>query len=183
MQEVFLFLCLMDYNNLSKEDIHNVDLPEAPHNVWYQKPPGKEHYQLLAYLCFGCELVYDVGTYKGYSAYAMSTADSVISYDIYKCPDRIPEKKNVKYVVGNVLADKKLFEADLILLDTYHDGIFEKEFLYHLIDGNYSGKIVVDDIYLNKEMQIFWDTCISVSQRHYDLTDLGHYTGTGLILL
>ena len=65
-----------------------------------------------------------------------------------------------------------------IMLDTFHDASFEKEFLNHLIKLNYKGFLLLDDIYLNDEMKIFWS---SMKLEKYDISKIGHVTGTGLV--
>ena len=63
------------------------------------------------------------------------------------------------------------------MLDTYHDGEFEQEFADYLTEINYKGLVMFDDIHLNSEMSNFWD---GLENEKYDLTDIGHHTGTGI---
>ena len=70
-----------------------------------------------------------------------------------------------------------LFRSDVIMLDTYHDGEFEKEF-YDFIKPDFKGVLVLDDIHLNKPMQSFWR---SITEPKEDLTKIGHYSGTGVV--
>ena len=49
-----------------------------------------------------------------------------------------------------------------------------------LIDNNWHGKLLLDDINLNQEMKNFWN---GISHEKYDLTDIGHWSGTGLVIL
>ena len=137
---------------------------------------GYEHYRLLNHICSGKKLVYDIGTYKGSSAVAMSSAKKVISYDI---EDQLEAKKprNVTFKIGNALSDTNILKADIILLDTAHDGKFENAF-YQLIRRKFKGILIIDDIYFNNEMSKFW---ASITEPKDDLTKIGHYTGTGIV--
>ena len=49
-----------------------------------------------------------------------------------------------------------------------------------LIEMDFKGILLLDDIHLNPEMQSFWDW-IPVG-RKVDLTRLGHHSGTGAVL-
>ena len=60
-----------------------------------------------------------------------------------------------------------------------HDGIIEREFLNWLDANNYKGIVFFDDIHLNPAMQAIWD---SINKEKYDLTDLGHYSGSGIAI-
>ena len=137
---------------------------------------GYEHYRLLNHLCAGKPLVYDIGTYKGSSAIAMSSAKKVVSYNV---EDQRESKKpkNVTFKIGDCLTDSDLIKADVIMLDTYHDGEFEKEF-YEFIKSDFKGVLVLDDIHLNKPMEAFWR---SITEPKEDLTKIGHYSGTGVV--
>lgn len=77
--------------------------------------------------------------------------------------------------------------APLIYLDTNHkpdSKPFEREFIQHLININYDGVVLLDDIYLNFEMQKLFDAlvCTANAPYHaYDVTVAGHSSGTGLL--
>lgn len=146
----------------SKSDFHN----------W----AGYEHYRLLNHICKDKSLVFDIGTYRGSSAIAMSSAKKVISYDVENLRT-CKKPKNVTFKIGNALEDKRLLNADVILLDTYHDGDFEEQ-LYQFIRKDFKGLLVVDDIRVNHPMRLFWSRIIEPKE---DLTDIGHYSGTGLV--
>lgn len=141
---------------------------------------GNEHYRLLNYLCDGKQSVLDVGTYRGVSAIAMSSAKQVVSWDVenlLKC--NLPE--NVTNKVGDILSnyqDISDWKFEIILLDTYHTGEFESEFYQRLIDIGYKGLLILDDIHLNSQMENFWE---SIYHKKEDWTHVGHYSGTGLV--
>ena len=74
---------------------------------------------------------------------------------------------------------KILLEAPFIMLDTFHDGGFEREFILELLKNNYKGMVLCDDIYLNDEMKSFWEW---VPLQKIDVSKYGHWSGTGIIL-
>ena len=149
---------------------------------WFYMDAGLEHYRLLAYISklYNGVTLLDIGSYQGSSAIALSfnKKNKVISYDIEQQPEiaeiNIP---NIKFIKGNVL--KEEITAPFILLDTYHDGTFEQEFVDHLLKINYKGLVMFDDIHLNKEMSNFWD---GLKNEKYDLTEIGHHSGTGIAI-
>ncbi len=67
--------------------------------------------------------------------------------------------------------------APLIMLDTAHDGVFERQVYDMLEAAGYEGLLLLDDIYLNTAMQDFWS---QISREKLDLTPIGHWSGTGL---
>ena len=66
----------------------------------------------------------------------------------------------------------------LCFWDTFHNGDFETEFVNYLTEIKYKGLVLFDDIHLNKEMQDFWD---GLKLEKYDITEIGHFSGTGLV--
>jgi hypothetical protein len=71
-----------------------------------------------------------------------------------------------------------LLSSKIILLDTFHDGGFELEFLNYLKGINYSGVLILDDIHLNNEMKSFWE---NINEDKLDITNIGHGSGTGVV--
>ena len=164
--------------NLSKylKSTDDLGFPKS----WFYMDAGLEHYRLLAFiskLYNGVNLL-DIGSYQGSSAIALSfnKKNKVISYDIEHQPEiadiKIP---NIEFIKGNVIKDE--ITAPFILLDTYHDGTFEQDFVDHLIKIKYKGLVMFDDIHLNREMDNFWD---GLKNEKYDLTEIGHHSGTGI---
>lgn len=149
---------------------------------WFYMDAGLEHYRLLAYISklYNGVTLLDIGSYQGSSAIALSfnKKNKVISYDIDQQPEigeiNIP---NIKFIKGNVLKDE--ITAPFILLDTYHDGTFEQDFVDHLLKINYKGLVMFDDIHLNEEMSNFWN---GLKNEKYDLTEIGHHSGTGIAI-
>jgi hypothetical protein len=186
------------YLNLSYDNINSYDLSKYlkyvdwhTDCVFFTYKPGNERYQLLHYLASVLpegSMIADVGTYRGYSSVALATANSkntVITYDIEDC---LPSDKktckdlpNVVFKLMNCFDDMEtILKAKLISLDIDpHDGIQEKKFMDILKANNYKGIVVFDDIYLNMGMNQFWK---SLECKKYDVTPIGHMTGTGLII-
>lgn len=76
----------------------------------------------------------------------------------------------------------------LISLDTHHLPYtvpFEREFFARLLQHNYQGVLVLDDIHLNDEMKKWWtevkENADANNYRCFDVTAIGHYSGTGLV--
>jgi hypothetical protein len=84
---------------------------------------------------------------------------------------------------------RKYMSTWLVILDTHHlpkTVPFEREFFARLKEISYTGLLVLDDIYLNKEMKEWWEELLLDSRTSglftvYDLTPVGHLSGTGLI--
>lgn len=138
---------------------------------------GYAYYRLLNYMCNGKKLVYDIGTYKGSSAIAMSSAKKVISYDIENLRALKKKPKNVTFKIGDCMQDKNILKADIIYLDTYHDGVYELSFLEFLRTG-FKGVLIMDDIRLNREMLRLWH---NIKEPKEDVTEIGHGSGTGIV--
>jgi hypothetical protein len=82
---------------------------------------------------------------------------------------------------------QQVMDADLIMLDTYHKPYtvpFEIEFFEKVLKWKYAGLMLLDDVILNKEMKQ-WNREIVCNNTHgyrvYDLTAVGHATGTALV--
>ena len=148
--------------------------------------PGEEHYKLLAYFStkYNNSVLYDIGTYKGCSALALSfnKNNTVKSYDIGNFRKLTKHKTNVEWVIGDFLNEdpKKIQNSPFIMLDIDHTGKTERAILDFLVKINWHGILMLDDIHLNQEMEDFWST-IKFSKK--DITSFGHYSGTGLVLM
>jgi predicted O-methyltransferase YrrM len=103
----------------------------------------REHYRLIAYLStrFNNSLLFDIGTNKGYSALALSynPTNRVISYDIEECKElnAADQLSRIEFRLGDVLTDSRLLSAPLIMLNTNHDGSFERVFYDFLKKHHY----------------------------------------------
>ena len=142
-----------------------------------------EHYDLLSTLSeqYNGVKLYDIGTYKGLSALALSSNQKnlVISYDIGYFVT-IKQPTNVEFRIGNFYYDKEMLSSPLIMFDIDpHDGLQEKQFIENLINVGYKGTVIFDDIHLNDGMKDFWN---SVIQEKHDYTQYGHWSGTGVVI-
>ena len=65
-------------------------------------------------------------------------------------------------------------------MDIAHDGFQEQNFTDLLKKIDYKGYVLCDDIHLpwSPQMDVWWN---SLEIEKYDLTDIGHTWGTGLI--
>ena len=144
--------------------------------------PGQEHYRLLCLLStwFDNTVLYELGTYKGGSSLclAYNKSNRVITYDVdYQLT--VEKQSNIEYRLGDYRNDKSLLDSPLIFVDTTHDGQFEWDCYNYLINNNYRGLTIWDDIHLNDEMKSFWN---KVTHEKHDLSKFGHWSGTGAIV-
>lgn len=154
---------------------------------FFHLPSGKEHYKLLIYLSyqFKHQELYDIGTNEGASALALSSnpENTVLSYDVQSLIlNDFSRKGNIKFNIMNIIDNVdhaiKMLQSPLIFLDTFHDGSFENLFYNFLINNNYKGILLLDDIKLNSNMENFWN---SIKHEKYDITKYGHGSGTGIV--
>ena len=185
-------LITLDSNSLSSIDFdfrHSFINTEEPYSYIFGRS-GKEHYRLLRKISdsFDGVQISDVGTNKGLSALSLSNGKNTVrSYDIVNRVDQrvldISDDIGCEFIICNCLEDEEhrnyILSSDIIFLDTDHDGIFENQFYSFLVDNEFSGVLLLDDIHLNEPMQKFWD---SLTQEKHDLTEFGHFTGTGMVL-
>lgn len=148
----------------------------------YTKPAGIEHYRLLSVISnlFEDNTLYDVGSYKGLSALALSSNkhNYVKSYDIRWCIE-VERPDNVEFVVGDFTMDFDPSKTKFIFVDVDpHDGNQERRIIEFLYDMQYKGLIMFDDIHQFEGMRNFWK---NVYLPKYDLTHLGHWSGSGLV--
>lgn len=178
---------------LSSEGLQFLDLSEykkynlSIYNEYLYLNCGSEHYQLLANISSNLnnKIIYDIGTNYGASALALgfNKKNNVTSYDIINLLPCEINEENIKFEIGNCLNDNALLNADLIFLDTAHDGSFEEVFLDHLIVKQYKGVVIMDDV---NEYPILRSLAEKISQANnfeiIDLTHVGHYSGTIAII-
>lgn len=176
---------------MTREQLNAIDLsdwasliPEIEYRKYFLGDAGAEHYRLLASYSYkyNNNTLLDVGTFKGCSAIALSfnPHNKVVSFDIAN-QATVKKPENVEFVVGDILQESYqalLLDSPFIVLDTFHNGVFEREFLAHLRALNWHGTLMMDDIYLNDEMRAVWK---EITERKTDMSRLGHWTGTGVI--
>jgi len=172
-----------------------LDINETHASFFFEKP-GVEHYRLLSYLStkFNNVKIFDVGTSLGYSALALSYNENntVYTFDICNAVtnDNIKNRSNIKFLYENLFDESiqpkwvnDVKECPFIFLDVDpHNGLMEMQFINFLKKINYEGVVLCDDIHLNQNMRdVFWK-CVPKDYK-YDITKLGHWSGTGAISL
>ena len=182
--------------NLTVRDIDGLTLsllsefitdPEAKN--YFLEEAGKEHYKLLAYFStlFNDTQITDIGTYKGCSALALSfnKTNTIYSFDVVdnrKLSNlyNINNLQNIIFILSDCVRWYKdiLLKSKIIFLDVNHDGEYEYKVFNCLIENNYKGYLILDDINLNQTMKNFWT---SITKEKIELTHLGHFSGTGLV--
>jgi len=151
----------IDNNTLDNFDMSRYSLiSNLEYQKYYTEKSSKEHYRLLTHLSqqLNGEIIIDIGTLKGCSALALSfnLSNKVYSFNL-------SEEKEL-----NTIPENCEFKVDNILIQFYN----------HLKQLGYKGYLLLDDIFLNKEMVEFWNL---IELEKQDLTSLGHATGTGVV--
>lgn len=185
---------MIDLKNITIDEIGSINFESTVENVtlyqhYYTQPPGTNHYRLLSYISTKLSdrsVVYDIGTLHGTSAYALAYNPnvSVISYDIIDNGiglKTIPT--NLQFKIGNVKNDLHLLSADVILVDTMHDGTWELDFYNWLVYHDYHGITLWDDTKYHEFPGMQNIFLKNVKHEIIDLTHLGHVTGTTAIIL
>lgn len=186
-------------------DVKNIDLSIfsnfeglTPDEFFFNNAPGRQHYKLLAYLStlFNDVDIFDIGTHMGSSALALSynPNNRVYTFDlldkIKPGPNSIKSRPNVTFSQDNLMEEagreeweERLLKSPLIFFDIDpHDGFLEYEFYKYLIQKNYQGLLICDDIYYFKGMRDkFW--YLIPSEHKYSITHFGHWSGTGVVCL
>ena len=169
---------------------------------YYHLPAGQAEYRLFSYVStlFHNITILDIGTNQGRSAIALSHNDSnhVISYDIEdKIQDknhRLFTKPNTEFRIKNVLNDitpefvatgHQNRPVQVVMIDICHYGKVERDIMDKLYACGFRGIILLDDIHhpdfsMRIPMEYLWE---NIPWRKYDVTSVGHFSGTGLISL
>lgn len=171
--------------NFDKFKPYTEGMPEG--YDWLYGEPGQEHYRLLAWYSTQYEdgtIFCDLGTYRGLSALSLSYNEKckVKSYDIKNfCHINIRRRENIEFRIQNCINDiDNIIKSPLLFLDIDpHDGVQEKRFLELLIEKEYKGMMLVDDINASNVGTAEWWRSITLPKE--DVSELGHKTGTGII--
>jgi predicted O-methyltransferase YrrM len=174
---------ILDYSKIIQENIEYLE-KDLGLNWVYRKG---EAFQLLSHITkqFNNITIIDAGTHYGWSAYCLkeNPKNKVITYDI---TDRFNNEylKAVSNVEVKILDINKedhqiIHSAEVIYLDIDpHDGLQEKVFTDLLDRIEWQGYLFCDDIHINSGMENWWN---SINLDKYDLTEVGHTHGTGLV--
>lgn len=186
---------------LSRKQIEEVDLSSLfPYLSWngqflqyFKEGPGQEPYKLLAYISKHSRgVVSDVGTQNGSSALALSLNPEVQveTYDKFKLiPDSnsgtitINDRPNIKYrILSGQSVINRIANSSVAYLDiNTADGQEEIKFITKLQELGFKGLMILDDIHLNDTMKNVW-TNVPNKLKKVDVTELGHWSGTGIIV-
>ena len=153
---------------------------------------GKEHYRLLSYFStlYSNVNIVDIGTHMGNSSLALSfnPSNTIHTFDIINknIDPLIRNRKNIVFHIDNILQNPEynelLLSCPFIFLDIDpHNGVMEYEFYLYLKSIGYKGFLICDDIWYFKGMRDHFWLKID-SDIKYDLTEYGHFSGTGIIL-
>jgi predicted O-methyltransferase YrrM len=98
--------------------------------------------------------------------------------------ERRPPMDNITYLIkdGYDMLDD-CHEYAMIFIDVDpHDGIQETKMIGKLIEKQYKGIVLLDDIRLNQDMYDMWTSIPLSDEQKIDMTSFGHYSGTGMLL-
>lgn len=171
-------------------------LPASIDKIEYCGNPGREHYKLLDFVsrAYHHTTILDVGTQRGRSCFAMGKANLTNIIHTFDIVDKVQTRSefpsNVFFRLAN-LWDEATFRAHLDLIKSAsvifldvdpHDGTMELDFYIKLKAIQWPGILLLDDIHLSPEMEkLFWNRIPDAEK--LDLTDKGHWSGTGVICL
>lgn len=163
-------------------------LSNIQYRQYFLEEAGNEHYKLLSFIAslFPNQTVYDIGTHFGGSSVALSNATNtkIVSYDIVEMKQLNFLPENVEYKIGDFRLDANVLSSPFIFVDVDpHDGLQERDFHKFFVDSNYKGIVLWDDIRANEYMKAWWNNVVeSDTVKKVDLTKLGHWSGTGMIV-
>lgn len=188
---------------LSKEWIEDIDLsPLFKYLSWtpeylkyFQQSAGQEAFKLLGYISKHCEgVATDIGTQYGSSALALSlnTDLHVDTYDKFKVVpsinpsdqvSSIEHKSNITYrILSGQSVMSKIAKSTVVYLDiNTNDGIEEAKIISQLLQLEFKGILILDDIHLNDVMKNVWSN-VPNKLKKIDATAFGHWSGTGIIV-
>lgn len=179
-----------------KNDVAAVDLSSVAglidnfqYRQYFLEAAGREHYRLISWLSsqFPNQTVMDIGTHFGNSSVAMSFDKNVkvVSYDIVEMKQLTKLPENVEYKIGDFREDPITMASPFIFVDVDpHDGVQEKNFHQFFLESQYKGITLWDDINCNDAMRDWWNSLANDSSwfKKVDVTQLGHWSGTGMII-
>lgn len=173
------------YKEINKIDLSSLIelITRKDHKILINDPAGKEHYKLLAYLSLSINnaKILELGTHNGTSSTALSinSSNNIRTYDVLDLYSA-KQPKNVTRVIGNIFDLKEenyLLNSDFIFVDTAHTGTFEWQIYEFLLNNNYKGFVIFDDIHWSVEMIEFWNKI--PNNIKFDITKIGHGEGLG----
>jgi trans-aconitate methyltransferase len=132
----------------------------------------------------------DIGTNKGASCLAYYYGNpkaKITTMDIVNCQIFLPEQvlNDIEFIICDSTTHKFERKYDIIFMDISHNGTDEKKLIQNLLEQGMlkDCAVLFDDIHLNPEMQEFWDSLNVPCKQKIDITQYGHGSGTGLLIL
>lgn len=186
---------ISQFKKLKNKDIDDIDLSNLSELAFKFKdcffmPSGQSPFKLYAYLStlFNNSVILDVGTEYGNSALSFSYNESntIISYNIVEEGASNITKDNIVWKVMDFRNDDYIDydNVKIISIDVDpHDGKQEVDMIDFLKEKKWSGILLLDDIHKNEEMKNFWNYLDFPENKKYDISSIGHCSGTGLILM
>lgn len=191
---------LLNNKQLDNFEMKNIEYLVTP--TYYNLKSGIQEYRLYSYIStlYNNITILDLGTSHGTSALALShnINNKVITYDIVDCINNekhiIYSKPNIEFRIKNVLDDlneEYLLDnaVKVVMIDIDHYGGMEKKIMDRLYELNYSGIILLDDIFyhpdneINKCMNDLWNSIEYNNIQKINITKYAHWSGTGIILM
>ena len=189
---------LLDNSLLDNFKMTNYNYLVTP--TYYNLKSGEQEYRLYSYLStlFNDINILDLGTSHGTSAVALShnVNNHVISYDIVDCINNknhvIYTKPNIEFKIKNILDDLNedfISKVKIVMIDIDHYGSVEKDIIDKLHSLNFSGIIILDDVfnhpdkYINNCMKILWNSLNYENTIKINVTKYAHWSGTGVLLM
>jgi len=195
------YIMVINLNNLYLDEFKMINFEYLVTPTYYNLTSGVQEYRLYSYLStlFNDTIILDLGTSHGTSAVALShnINNKVITYDIINCINNdnhlIYKKPNIEFRIKNVLDDLDedfVSKIKIVMIDIDHYGEVEKDIIDKLYKLNFSGIIILDDIFnhpdyeINNCMNILWDKLDTYENtKKVDVSKYGHWTGTGILLM
>lgn len=185
---------------INREEVKKINLSHLidsinreEHKKLITSDAGKEHYKLLTYLTkqINNGIIVELGTHNGTSSLCLceNKNNTVITFDIKDVYNVKNKPSNLIRNIGNIfdIDPSLLLKSNLIFLDTAHTGEFENQVYVYLMNNNYKGILLLDDIFFNNKMLRFWE---NITIKKYDISEIGHggqhntpsgLCGTGLV--
>lgn len=156
-------------------------IPKEDTNLQYiDMEAGKEHYRLLTWISGQVKgKIMELGTFRGHSAVCLANQGRhVLSFDVEQCRSLNFHPQGVDFYIDSHGFERITDDFELLFIDTMHDGYYERLVLDHLRLIKWKGIVIMDDIVIFPELAKLWD---EIPERRADWTDIGHYSGTGII--
>lgn len=157
----------------------------VPEREYLLAPAGAEHYRLLKWVSHNIQGVFDeIGVYMGLgtACLASSLKNVVTGWDVdlqFLNWRSTPVNVHLSFSINEEWYSKSISKSNLVLIDAWHNGYLEQDIFNYMIEEDFKGILIYDDIYYNDAMKTFWNNISHPGK--IDATHIGHSTGTGII--